>query len=385
MRAREKYVRTAVKALLLIVLAVCCCFFNREVTQMLAFLTVQSVKTYLPSKGISLNTVPDTQATQVTSAQAVSKADSQAAITVKPMNSESKKDTLTVTDDDIAKAVKQAEKNAAKDKKDGDIIEYTFTDDGVTDEFENVRVKNTNRTEIDIEKKLGERLPLTVSRDKPAVLIYHTHTTETYQMLDRDFYAQGYLSRSNDKALNMIRVGKAIAEEIEKQGFKVIHDTNVYDNPYTGAYYRSEDAVKKLLEKNPSVIITLDVHRDAIQNDSGEKTKPTALINGKKAAQIMLISGCQEEGNGITDLPDWEKNLTFALKLQQSMESLYPGLTRPVFFCARSYNMGLTPCSLLVEMGSDANTLDEAVYSGKMLGRALCGILEEYEVKKDGA
>ena len=384
MRAREKYVNFTLKALFCVLLAVFCTLFSREVTELFAFITVQSVKTYLPSKGVSLSLAPENEVTENQSSEVSSKPTEQTVSAAKPQSLSLKKDTLTTVDDDIARAIKQAEKNASRDKKDGEIYEYTFTDDGVSDEFENIRVKNTNKTEIDIEKKLSERLPLSVDREKPAVIIYHTHTTETYQLLDRDFYAQGYLSRSNDKNLNMVRVGKAIADEIEKRGFKVIHDTTVYDNPYTGAYYRSEDAVKRLLEENPSAVITLDIHRDAIQNDSGVKTKPTAEINGKKAAQIMIISGCQEEGNGITDLPDWEKNLTFALKLQQSMESLYPGLTRPIFFCARSYNMGLTPCSLLVEMGSDANTLDEAVYSGKMLGRALCEILEEYEVRDDG-
>ena len=242
-----------------------------------------------------------------------------------------------------------------------------------------VKVKNTNKTRIDIKEKLGEELELSVSKNEPAVLIYHTHTTETYQILDRNFYAQGFLSRSNDENLNMIRVGKAVAGELEKQGYKVIHDTTVYDKSYNGAYSRSRVGAEHYLEKYPSIKITLDIHRDAIQNDNGVKTKPVATINGKKAAQIMLLTGCQEEGNDVTDLPEWEKNLTFALKLQQSLETNFPGLTRPVFFCDRSYNMGLTPLSLLVEVGSDANTLDEAVYSGKMLGRALSLILEEYE------
>ena len=93
----------------------------------------------------------------------------------------------------------------------------------------------------------------------------------------------------------------------------------------------------------------------------------------------MIISGCQEDGNGITNLPDWKYNLTFALQLQQSLESSFPGLTRPVFFCARSYNMNLTHNSLLVEVGSDANALDEAVYSGKCLGVALAKLMKEYE------
>ena len=297
--------------------------------------------------------------------------------TVKPASQIT--ESLTATDSDLISIMKKAAQNSSSDRKDGEIYEYTFTDDGVTDSFGCVKVKNTNRTKPDIEQKLAEALPLKVTRDKPLVLIYHSHTTETYQLLDRDFYAEGFLSRSSNENLNMIRVGKAVKQELEKLGYGVIHDTTVYDNPYTGAYYRSMDAAEKWLEKYPSIQITLDLHRDAIQNDEGVKTKPTAVIDGKKAAQVMIISGCQEDGNGITDLPEWEKNLTFAVKLQESMETMYPGLTRPIFFCARSYNMSLTPCSLLIEMGTDANTLDEAVYSGKMLGRALGKVIADAE------
>ena len=93
----------------------------------------------------------------------------------------------------------------------------------------------------------------------------------------------------------------------------------------------------------------------------------------------MMISGCQEEGNGVTNLPDWKYNLTFALQLQKELEDNFQGITRPLYFCARSYNMNLTHCSLLVEMGSDANTLEQAVYSGKCLGVAVGKMLENYE------
>lgn len=115
-----------------------------------------------------------------------------------------------------------------------------------------MKVKNTNKTQIDIEKELNESLELNVSGNKPLVLLYHTHTTETYQILDRNFYAEGFLSRSNDENLNMIRVGKAVAQELEKMGYGVIHDTTVYDNPYSGAYFRSMDAAQLWLEKYPS-------------------------------------------------------------------------------------------------------------------------------------
>ena len=286
---------------------------------------------------------------------------------------------VTDTDEDIIAVMKSAEADAHKDKKDGDISDYFYENDGVTDSYGKVRVKNTNKTDIDIEGKLDERLDLSIDKDKPAVLIYHTHTTETYQILDRDFYAVGSLTRTNEEELNMIRVGKAVCEELERAGYQTIHVTDIHDNPYSGAYSRSRKTVEQYLKEYPSIQITLDLHRDAIHRSDGTKVAPTAEINGKKAAQIMIISGCQEEGNGITNLPDWEYNLAFAVQLQQSLEENFEGITRPLYFCPRSYNMNMTHCSLLVEMGSDANTLEEAVYSGKCLGVALADILEEYD------
>ena len=294
-------------------------------------------------------------------------------------NREEEKKSLTDTDEDIVAVMTQAEKTADKDKKDADIEDYFYKNDGVTDSYGKVRVKNVNKTDIDIKGKLKQELDLSIDKDKPSVLIYHTHTTETYQILDRDFYAVGSLTRTNKEELNMVRVGKAICGELEKAGYKTIHVTDIHDNPYSGAYSRSRKTVEQYLKEYPSIQITLDIHRDAIHRSDGTKIAPTAEINGKKAAQIMIISGCQEEGNGITNLPDWEYNLAFALQLQQRLEVNFEGISRPLYFCPRSYNMNMTHCSLLVEMGSDANTLEEAVYSGKCLGVALSDILKEYD------
>ena len=89
----------------------------------------------------------------------------------------------------------------------------------------------------------------------------------------------------------------------------------------------------------------------------------------------MIITGAEE--GSVTDFPDWSENLTFAVTLQNKVEENYKGLMRPIFFCQRKYNMNVTPCSLLLEMGTDANTLDEAVYSGRLIGDALAELLEE--------
>ena len=120
----------------------------------------------------------------------------------------------------------------------------------------------------------------------------------------------------------------------------------------------------------------LDIHRDSITLDNGEKIKPVNTIGGKKAAQLMIITGA-EEGD-VENFPDWEYNLRFALELQRECETMYPGLMRPVLFSQRKYNMDVTRCSLLIEMGSEANTLEQACYSGRLLASALGSLMERY-------
>lgn len=340
----------------------------------LSELAVMSAKSYLPSEGVTLPDFSGTTA-EITTTEAVSETTGEKII--RP--AVAVKENFTDTPDDIKKAIQERKKTSSQDKKDGDIHERQYKNEGVTDSYGSVKVKNVNNTDIDIEKILSEKIDLSVSRDKPSVLIFHTHTTETFQLLDRGFYETDFRTRTKDSALNMVRVGRAICEEIEKLGYNVIHDTEIHDLSYNGAYAHSRKKAEEYLKKYPSIQIVLDIHRDAIQQSDGSKIKPTALIKGKKAAQIMIISGCQEKGNPIENFPDWRYNLTFAVHLQNQLETMFKGITRPLYFCPRKYNMNLSHCSLLVEVGSDANTLEEAVYTGKCLGVALGEIMKEYE------
>lgn len=342
---------------------------------------VYEAKTFLPQKGVTLPDFTDesTTAEEVSEEKTTEKEPEMLNTTeAKPVASTVK---FTDTPKDIKTAIANRKKTASKDKKDGEIYEKQYKNEGVTNSYGKVKVKNVNKTGINIEEILSEKVDLTVEKDKPSVLIFHTHTTETYQMLDRGFYEVGFMTRTKDSALNMVRVGKAICEEIEKAGYQVIHDTEIHDLSYNGAYAHSRKKVEEYLKKYPTIEVVLDIHRDAIQQSDGTKIKPTARIQGKKAAQIMLISGCQEEGNPIENFPDWRYNLTFAVHLQNQLEAMFPGITRPLYFCPRKYNMNLTHCSLLVEVGSDSNTLEEAVYTGKCIGTALSEIMKDYEEK----
>jgi len=287
---------------------------------------------------------------------------------------------FTATPKDIQKQIEAYKKTSKSDKKGGDISEAHYSTSGVTDKYSLVRIKNVNDTKINVKDILENQKPDIEIKDKsqPTVLIYHTHTTECFQVLDRDYYAKGFSSRNINIEENIVRVGEEISEELEKMGFCVLHDTNIYDSKYSGAYYRSEEKAEEYLKKYPSIQVVLDIHRDAIEYSDGTKVKPTATIKGKKCAQMMIIAGCQEEGNGITNFEDWRQNLTFAVHLQEQLEKQFEGITRPTYFCPRVYNMNQSHCGLLIEVGSDANTLEEAVYAGKCLGNALGNLMEKY-------
>lgn len=282
------------------------------------------------------------------------------------------------TPKDILKLMEDAKKSSADDKKDGSIKPWTYGKSSATSIFGNVLVRNATDTKaINIEKVLKEGTDLKIKdKSKPSVLIYHTHTTEGFELLDRDWYAADKSSRTADSSRNIVRVGKEIAKELEAAGFNVIHDETIHDLKYSGAYDRSRETVRKHLEKHPEIQVTIDVHRDAIQENDGTKIKPISEIGGKKSAQVMIITGAQE--GTVKDFQNWESNLKFALGLQKSCEDMSPGLMRPVFFCQRKYNMDMTKYSLLVEVGSEANTLEEAAYAGRLFGRGLAALLEKH-------
>ncbi len=284
--------------------------------------------------------------------------------------------TVSNTPTDIETLKVQAEIAFKNYKKSGNIEEKQMGATSKTVTYGTVKVDNKTSENISLKNLLSQKPAYnTVTKEKPYILIYHTHSTEGYEMLDLGWYSNDYNSRTSDKAKNMVRVGDELTKTLEEAGYNVIHDRNIYDTSYNGAYARSRVSVEKYLEQYPSIAITLDVHRDAIHYESGTKCKPTAVINGKKAAQVMIISGC--EGDGVEDFPTWKENLVFALNLQSQVEEKNAGLMRPVFFCNRKYNMDVTPCSLLLEFGTDANTLEEAVYSAELVGEALAEMLDK--------
>ena len=286
---------------------------------------------------------------------------------------------ISETPADVTKTIKKliAEFEKSEYTTDGTVIEADFSQKQATDSYGNIFLRNiTADTEVDIKSILAEDFSIPVtSFSEPLVLIYHTHSTESYYPLDNGTFSSAYPTRNDNKNANMIRVGEEICNILEANGIVTIHDKKIHDKTYTGAYDKSREEVNRILEKYPSIIITLDIHRDAIYYDDTTRIKPTVEINGKKAAQLMIISGA--EGGNVTSFPEWRKNLQFALNLQNYVNTDYPSLMKPVFFCNRKYNMDITPYSLLIETGTDVNTIEEAVYSARLLATSLAKLIRE--------
>lgn len=229
----------------------------------------------------------------------------------------------------------------------------------LTPSAEGINLKNRTDYEINVAALLAEKLAIHLDLDTPQILIIHTHSSEAFMPDGNDIYEESDPSRTEDKNYNIIRVGDELANALENRGIPVIHDRELYDYPsYTGAYTRSMEAISNYLEIYPSIKIVIDLHRDAFMDAEGNIYKTVAEINGETCAQVMLVMGTNFSG---LYHPNWQENLKLALNLQSAMNQKYPGLARPVTISQYRYNQHATTGSMILEVGCNGNTLQEAL------------------------
>ncbi len=215
--------------------------------------------------------------------------------------------------------------------------------------------------QIDLEE-LEKPLEITVSRPC-SVLIYHTHTSESYT-LDNQKHSDYY--RTEDNQYNVVAVGKKLAENLTNLGFFVTQDTTQHDYPsYNGAYKASLATVEKhLKERNYDII--LDIHRDALSGNAN--FRPTAEINGETSAKLMIVVGTNDAG---LEHDNWMKNFKFALALQEKGNEMYPGLFRDMHLSTSRYNQHTSDKTLIIEVGATGNTMEETEIAMKYLANIL--------------
>ena len=235
-------------------------------------------------------------------------------------------------------------------------------------------IKNETAYSVDLSSLLRPGPRLRLPAEGAQILIIHTHGSEAYTPAGLDRYEANDNRRTADEKFSVIRVGDELAAVFEQAGRRVIHDREIYDYPsYTGSYTRSGEAVARYLSENPGIAVVLDIHRDALGSD-GVVYKTMAEEEGTVASQIMLLCGTDESG---LSHPDWRENLAFALYLQARIDALHPTLMRPVSLVPQRYNQHLTHGSLILEVGSSGNTLQEALAAIRMFGEAATPALLE--------
>ena len=251
---------------------------------------------------------------------------------------------------------------------------YTMPSHGASftaEDADLVDIRNSAGADFDAAALITAPLQFDRTADGPLVLVVHTHATEAYTVADGDEYFGNY--RTTDVNFNVVRVGQALADRLNENGVPTVHDTTLNDEPgYYDAYERTAAVIAGYLEEYPSIQMVIDVHRDAVTLDDGSEMAVPCRLNGKDAAQLMLVMGTDIAG---LEHPDWRSNLSMALKLQAHCERVAPGCFRQMSLRAERYNEHLTPNSILLEVGAAGNTLREAIVSAEFFADRLTEIL----------
>ena len=220
----------------------------------------------------------------------------------------------------------------------------------------------------DLEQLLLEPLDWNLRSEEPTVLILHPHTTESYTRSDGEAYTESSAYRTLDEGYNMLSIGDRVAELLEAGGVKVIHDRTLHDYPsYNGSYMDAREAMERCLEQYPTVQLVLDLHRDAAEDGDGQMDT-SAQVGGRESAQLMLVVGTDEGG---LEHPEWQENLSLALKLMAVLEQENEGICRPLGLRTERFNQDLSPGALLIEVGAAGNTHPEALTAAQALAEAI--------------
>lgn len=231
-------------------------------------------------------------------------------------------------------------------------------------------ISNATDYSVDLDELCALPLETKLKLDgSPEVLIMHSHTTECYNGDEMS----GESERTTNEAYNMCSIGDIIGETLEGYGIGVVHDKTIHDYPtYQGSYTRALNTINSNIEKYPQIQVVLDIHRDAFIYDDGSKLRVAAEINGSDAAKVMLVSGTDSMG---LYHPYWRANLSLAAKIQGAANIMYPGLMRSIDLRRERFNMHITKGSLLIEVGSNGNSLAEAKAAAGYIGTAIAAAL----------
>ena len=261
----------------------------------------------------------------------------------------------------------------AEQKKPEDVLEKTVSSG-------NGGITINNETSYSVsEEAVAASAPVfnLPGNDEPQVLILHSHATESYAPTDKYRFSHTSEDRTTDPRYNMVRIGAELKDELAERDIGSVHLTDLFDYPeYNNSYARSCTAAQNALSKNPSIKIVLDLHRDSIINSEGVKTKLTTTIDGEKVAQVMLVVGTDELG---LKHDNWKTNLKFAAHFQKFLLKEEENFARPINLRTSRFNGHTAPGAVIVEVGTGANTIEEALASVKYIANAVENLIKSYK------
>ena len=246
---------------------------------------------------------------------------------------------------------------------------------------------NTTKYTIDLDKAQSAPFPSSraIPENGPLVLVLHTHATESYfedrtnlsQFADggvESYFLQSEVSfRTTDPEKSVVKVGEVFCQTLESLGIPTLHCTVMHDkDDFNSAYINSAETVKAMLKQYPTIQYVIDLHRDSVVR--GESyVKSSTVLNGTPSAQVMLVVGTNQNGRH----PNWEQNLTVACAFKNKMDALFPSLSRALYLRTARFNQEFLPGCMLLEVGSCANTLEEAENAAISAAHAFSAMIRE--------
>lgn len=232
-------------------------------------------------------------------------------------------------------------------------------------QYGKVKIKNQTTYEL-----TQEMLTPNITIENKNILLFHTHSCESYTSSEQYPYNPTGNFRTTDLNFTVTRLGTELETYLKQYNYNVMHNTSYHDYPaYNGSYTRSLATVENVLKETPSDII-IDIHRDAVGSRSDYA--PAVQIGNEVAAQIMFVVGTNEGGLWH---PNWNQNLKFAVKVQEKAEELYPGLFKPIMLTKSRYNQHTGKYATIMEVGATGNTLEQCITSMKYLAKIMSQVI----------
>jgi len=245
-------------------------------------------------------------------------------------------------------------------------VEESNVPNKFTNSYNGVEVKN--ETEYNLTE---EMLKPDITVNNENILIFHTHTCESYTPSENFQYQQTGTYRTTDLNYSVARVGEELKNQLNSYRYKVLQDKTYHDYPaYSGSYGRSLTTVENLLKQNTNTDVVIDLHRDAIGDYS---YAPSVQIGQESAARLMFVIGT--DGGGL-EHPNWNQNLKFAVKVQEKANELYPGLFKPIILRNSRYNQHLAKAACIIEVGATGNTMEQCLTSMKYLAKVMSEVMK---------